>query len=341
MDIIKINGIDEKKLMASARRKAASLEKALEGTGAEVTIIDGYTVYGISLLCPTVKVVCDGGPHVWEAYDITCRACERRGQWHVVHTYTVSDMAVLYITTAKCDAIHRAALAIGEAVFEAGWTVEHDARVKCHAAVNSQASVDAGQAAIKRLYGTAYLQDVAAAYIERLNAAETFEEIDATVDAVVSEVNALKAAYDAQEAAEAAAPAETPVETPVEAVEPAASTAAPEAVEMAVSATYTVDDGTEYMYTARVGGVDVGGASVIVYDDGDAYVERVDIAVGYRNRGYGSAMLKRLAAMYNGVYLAPDNDDARRLYARLGDDVTSKGSCGYVDQGFGVYAIAA
>lgn len=333
MDIIKINGIDGKKLVASAKRKVASLEKVLAGTGAEVTIIDGYTVYGVSLLCPTVKVVCDGGEHVWEAYDITCRACERRGQWHVVDTYTVSDMAVLYITTAKCDAIHRAALAIGEAVFEAGWTVEHDARVKCHAAVNSQASVDAGQAAIKRLYGTAYLQDVAAAYIERLNAAETFEEIDATVDAVVSEVNAIKAAYDA---AEADAPAET-----VEAVEPAASTAAPEAVEMAVSATYTVDDGTEYMYTARVGGVDVGGASVIVYDNGDAYIERIDVDTTYRNCGYGTAMLKQLAAMYGDVYLAPDNDDARRLYARLGDDVTSKGSWGYVDQGFGVYAIAA
>lgn len=117
--------------------------------------------------------------------------------------------------------------------------------------------------------------------------------------------------------------------------------AAPEAVEMAVSATYTVDDGTEYMYTARVGGVDVGGASVIVYDDGDAYIERIDVDTTYRNRGYGSAMLKQLAAMYGAVYLAPDNDDSRRLYARLGDDVTSKGSWSYVDQGYGVYSIAA
>lgn len=341
MDIIKINGIDEKKLMASARRKAASLEKVLAGTGAEVTIIDGYTVYGVSVLCPTVKVVCDGGEHVWDAYDITCRACERRGQWHVVDTYTVSDMAVLYITTAKCDAFHRAASAIGEAVFEAGWTVDHDARVKCHADVNSQANVDAGQAAIKRLYGTADLQTVAALYIARLDVAETFDDIDTIARAAIDEVNGLKAAYDAQEAAEAAAEAAAPAETPVEAVEPAASTAAPEAVEMAVSATYTVDDGTEYMYTARVGGVDVGGASVIVYDDGDAYVERVDIDDGYRNRGYGTAMLKRLATMYDTVYLAPDNDDARRLYARLGDDVTSKGSWNYVNQGFGVYAIAA
>lgn len=331
--------MDMKKVMAAAKRKAASLEKALEGTGAEVTIIDGYTVYGISLLCPTVKVVCDGGEHVWEAYDITCRACERCGQWHVVDTYTVSDMAVLYITTGKCDAIHRAAGAIGEAVFETGWAVDHDARVK------HGGNVDAGQAAIKRLYGTADLQTVAAAYIARLDAAETLGEIATIADAAIAEVNVLKAAYDAQEAAEAAAeaaaPTETPAETPVEAAEPAASTAAPETVEIVETATYTVDDGTEYMYTARVGGVEIGGASVIVYDDGDAYIERIDVDTTYRNRGYGTAMLKQLAKMYGDVYLAPDNDGARRLYARLGDDVTSKGSWSYVDQGFGVYAIAA
>lgn len=117
--------------------------------------------------------------------------------------------------------------------------------------------------------------------------------------------------------------------------------AAPEAVEVAVTATYTVDDGVEYMYTARVGDVAIGGASVIVYDNGDAYIERIDVDDGYRNRGYGTAMLKQFAARYGTVYLAPDNDGARRLYARLGDDVTSRGSWGYVDQGYGVYAIAA
>lgn len=182
---------------------------------------------------------------------------------------------------------------------------------------------------------------MAAAYITRLNVAETPDEIAAIADAVVAEASGLKAAYDAQEAAETAAEAAAPAETPVEAVEPAASTAAPETVEVAASATYTVDDGVEYMYTARVGGVEIGGASVIVYDDGDTYVERIDVDDGYRNHGYGTAMLKQLAAMYGIVYLAPDNDDARRLYARLGDDVTSKGSWSYVDQGYGVYAIAA
>lgn len=322
--------MDAKKVMTAAKRKAASLEKALEGMGAEVAIIDGYHVYGVPVACPTIRVSCDDGERVWEVYHVTQNACTR-GQWHVVESRTLPDMCVLTIMTAKCDAIRRAAGEIGAAVFDAGWQVAHAARVK------HNGSVGAGLVAIKCMYGTARMQTVAATYIARLDAVETLDDIAATAEAAIADVNGLKAAYDAQEAAEAAAPAETPAE----AAEPAASTAAPEAVEMAVSATYTVDDGTEYMYTARVGGVDVGGASVIVYDDGTTYIERVDIDDGYRNRGYGSAMLKRLATIYDTVYLAPDNDDARRLYARLGDDVTSKGSWGYVDQGFGVYAIAA
>lgn len=325
--------MDMKKVMAAAKRKAASLEKALEGTGAEVTVIDGYRVYGIPVLCPTIRVACDG-ERCSDAYNITCKACARRGCWVVVDTKSVPGMRCLTITTTECDAIHRAAVAIGHAVFDAGWTVDHDARVK------HNGNVCAGQAAIKRLYGTADLQAVAATYIARLDAAETLDEIATTAEAVVAEVNALKAAYDAQEAAEAAAPAEAPAET-AEAVEPAASTAAPEAVEIAETATYTVDGGVEHMITARVGGVDVGGASIIVYGDGDAYVERTDVDTTYRNRGYGTAMLKQLATMYDTVYLAPDNDGARRLYARLGDDVTSKGSWSYVDQGYGVYSIAA
>lgn len=317
-----IKGMDMKKVMAAAKRKAASLEKALEGTDAVVSAYKDQYLYGVAVECPTITVSCDGDS-CDDAYRIVRAACAR-SQWRVVATRILPDMCRLTIATAETDAIRRAAGEIGAAVFDAGWQVAHAARVK------HNGSVGAGLVAIKCMYGTARMQTVAATYIARLDAVETLDDIAATAEAAIAEVNGLKAAYDAQEAAEAAAPAE-----------PAASTAAPEAVEMAVSATYTVDDGTEYMYTARVGGVDVGGASVIVYDDGDAYVERVDIAVGYRNRGYGSAMLKRLAAMYNGIYLAPDNDDARRLYARLGDDVTSKGSWSYVDQGYGVYAIAA
>lgn len=324
--------MDMKKVMAAAKRKAASLEKALEGTDAVVSAYKDQYLYGVAVECPTITVSCDGDS-CDDAYRIARAACAR-GQWRVVATRILPDMCRLTIATAETDAIRRAAGEIGAAVFDAGWQVAHAARVK------HNGSVGAGLVAIKCMYGTARMQTVAATYIARLDVVETFDDIDAIARAAIAEVNGLKAAYDAQEAAEAAAPAETTAET-VEAVEPAASTAAPEAVEMAVSATYTVDDGTEYMYTARVGGVDVGGASVIVYDDGDAYVERVDIDAGYRNRGYGTAMLKQFAARYGTVYLAPDNDGARRLYARLGDDVTSKGSWGYVDQGYGVYAIAA
>lgn len=325
--------MDIKKIMTSARRKATTLEKALEGTDAVVSAYKIQHLYGVEVECPTIMVSCDG-EHCSDAYSIARAACAR-GQWRVVAARILPDMCRLTIATAEADAIRRAAGEIGEAVFDTGWTVAHDARVK------HNGNVRAGLGAIKRLYGTARMQTVAAAYITRLNAAETVDDIDTIARAVVAEINDLKAAYDAQEAAEAAAPAETPVETPAEAVEPAASTAVAAAVEMSVSATYTVDDGTEYMYAARVCGVEIGGASVIAYDDGTAYVERVDVDDGYRNRGYGTAMLKQLAAMYGAVYLAPDNDGARRLYARLGDDVTDKGSWSYVDQGYGVYAIAA
>lgn len=309
--------MDMKKTMASATRKAAALEKALEGTGAIVSAHKNQHLYGTAVECPTITVRCDGD-RCNDAYNIARAACAR-GKWHVVATRVVTGLCHLTIAMAEADAIRRAAGEIGKAVFDAGWQVAHVARVK------HSGSVDAGQAAIKRLYGTADLQTVAAAYIARLDTSETCDEIDAIAGAAVAEVNDLKAAYDAQESQEA-------VKQPA---------AAPETVEVVVSATYAVDDGVEYMYTARVDGVDVGGASVVAYDSGDAYIERIDVEDGQRNRGYGTAMLKRLAAMYGGVYLAPDNDAARRLYARLGDDVTSKGSWGYVDQGYGVYAIAA
>lgn len=309
--------MDIKKIMAAAKRKAAALEKALEGTGAIVTAHKDQHLYGAAVECPIITVRCDGD-RCDDAYNIARAACAR-GKWHVASARVVPGICYLTIATAEIDDIRRAAGEIGKAVFDAGWDVAHAARLK------HNGSVDAGQAAIKRLYGTADLQSVAVAYIARLDTAAALDEIAAIADAVVAEVNDLKAAYDAQESQEA-------VKQP---------TAAPETVEVAASATYTVDDGVEYMYTARVGGVEIGGASVIVYDDGDTYVERVDVDDGYRNHGYGTAMLKQLAAMYGGVYLAPDNDDARRLYARLGDDVTDKGTWGYVDQGYGVYAIAA
>ena len=59
-------------------------------------------------------------------------------------------------------------------------------------------------------------------------------------------------------------------------------------------------------------------------DDGDetyTFVKTIDIDEEHRNHGYGTQVLKTLADEHDGIYLCPDNDDAERLYARLGDEV--------------------
>lgn len=91
-------------------------------------------------------------------------------------------------------------------------------------------------------------------------------------------------------------------------------------------------------YVMTVDGEEIGWASVMV-DDNGAYCERIDIAEGHRNHGYGTELLKTLSDEFGSIYVAPDNEDAQRLYDRLGYDVSDKGDWCYVDQGFGVYEI--
>lgn len=57
-------------------------------------------------------------------------------------------------------------------------------------------------------------------------------------------------------------------------------------------------------------------------DDGDetyAYVKSIHIDSNFRNFGYGTATLKILAQEHGSILLCPDNPDAERLYARLGE----------------------
>lgn len=326
--------MDMKEILKATKRMAASLEKKLEGTGATVYVIEGETYDTYTIACPAVKVAMPNYVHydIWGAARCAMQRA-RKYDWKRVDSYVASSFSVYdsYITIAVSESliVRKAAEAIFEATYKGGWQAISDVST-------AYGSIAKGHAAIKAVYGTSDLHSVAAKYIARLEAAETIEDIDvikaATIDEIESRNNAARTIFAAtvEPVASTAAP---------EAVEPVA--VEPAAVEVAETAKYTLDNGVEYMYRARVRGVEVGNASVIVYDDGDAYVERIDVDDGYRNRGYGTAMLKQLAAMYGDVYLAPDNDDARRLYARLGDDVTGKGSWGYVDQGYGVYAIAA
>lgn len=79
-------------------------------------------------------------------------------------------------------------------------------------------------------------------------------------------------------------------------------------------------------------------ASVLLGEDG-AYCEAIEVEENHRNNGIGTAFLKALADEHDSIVVAPDNEDAQRLYDRLGYDITDKGDWYIVDQGFGVYEI--
>lgn len=77
--------------------------------------------------------------------------------------------------------------------------------------------------------------------------------------------------------------------------------------------------------------------------DGWCYVERIDIDEEFRNKGIGTQVLTRTLFDTCGwecrtVVVAPDNEDAKRLYERIGEDCIYT-DFGYYDQGYGVYKI--
>ena len=82
-------------------------------------------------------------------------------------------------------------------------------------------------------------------------------------------------------------------------------------------------------------------------DNDTCYIERIDINEEYRGQGIGTEVLKNTLYSEYGFYsvvVAPDNDDAKRLYERIGTEYTSPmddDECdfSYNDQGYGVYVI--
>ena len=83
-------------------------------------------------------------------------------------------------------------------------------------------------------------------------------------------------------------------------------------------------------------------------DDNDiCYIERIDIDEEYRGRGIGTEVLKNTLCSEYGFYsvvVAPDNDDAKRLYERIGTKYihpmnVDECDFSYNDQGYGVYVI--
>lgn len=72
-------------------------------------------------------------------------------------------------------------------------------------------------------------------------------------------------------------------------------------------------------------GIKIGYVELFIsYDeDGEetaSYIKSIEIKESYRNLGFGTEVLKRLAKDHNGIYICPDNKNAERLYARLGHE---------------------
>ncbi len=76
------------------------------------------------------------------------------------------------------------------------------------------------------------------------------------------------------------------------------------------------DEGTFRTYTG-----DHVTATVQELDDGCAYIERIDVDEGFRGQGIGSAAIREIASGFDRTFIAPDNEDAARLYARMGEKV--------------------
>ena len=103
------------------------------------------------------------------------------------------------------------------------------------------------------------------------------------------------------------------------------------------------DEGRNVGYRYYLNDTVIASVSIIT-DDKSTYVERIDVGDKYQNLGFGTRILKQLADEYGDVYVAPDNEDAKRLYERIGyDEVGSRAyneSYYAVDEGYGVYSIS-
>lgn len=108
-------------------------------------------------------------------------------------------------------------------------------------------------------------------------------------------------------------------------------------VSIKVTNTYEEDSYTNITIDIYNGSTKIGDCSLMV-DESYAYCERIDIDEEYRNHGYGTEALEQLSSKYDGVVVAPDNEDAKRLYERIGREYDGD-DADYIDQGFGVYKI--
>ena len=98
--------------------------------------------------------------------------------------------------------------------------------------------------------------------------------------------------------------------------------------------TYTYDN-----IAIMLDGKEVGTIGMVA-DENEPYLERIDIDEKYRNKGIGTDALRLVAEKYGEFLIAPDNEDAKRLYERYGEESNSDNAA-YIDQGYGVYSISS
>lgn len=102
----------------------------------------------------------------------------------------------------------------------------------------------------------------------------------------------------------------------------------------------TEEDGYTYDNIAiMLDGKEVGTIGMVASEN-EPYLERIDIDEEYRNKGIGTDALRLVAEKYGEFLIAPDNEDAKRLYERYGDE-SSSDNAAYIDQGYGVYSISS
>ena len=88
----------------------------------------------------------------------------------------------------------------------------------------------------------------------------------------------------------------------------------------------------------KLNGETVGTVAIRIYDD-YSEIDRIDIDEKYRNKGIGTTVLGDIAGEFDTTYIVPDNENAKRLYERIGEEVTSGEVYENLDQGYGVYRL--
>lgn len=104
-----------------------------------------------------------------------------------------------------------------------------------------------------------------------------------------------------------------------------------------------VEESTSYdtpyiyiLYSIKVDGITIGDCTIAV--DDVAFCERIDIMPQYRNYGYGTATMRLLSDKFDTIVVAPDNEDAARLFRAIGEEYKDE-SAEYLEKGYGVFVI--